>query len=95
MTQAKLQTRSLQRVYGRGLLLSILEKDSILIKVRVFNDGRFTAETVDWNVYWQSHSIQPGDVIFDQDLVLCRGNSSVIAIFLCWTPRMLISDHRT
>jgi hypothetical protein len=54
MTQAKLQTRSLQRVYGRGLLLSILEKDSILIKVRVFNDGRFTAETVDWNVYWQS-----------------------------------------
>ncbi len=54
MAQAKLQTRSLQRVYGRGLLLSILEKDSILIKIRVFNDGRFSAETVDWNVYWQS-----------------------------------------
>jgi len=44
---------SLQKVHGRGLLLSVLEKESILTKIKVFEDGRFSIETDDWNSYWQ------------------------------------------
>ncbi|MBI4285957.1 MAG: hypothetical protein HY670_08710 [Chloroflexi bacterium] len=47
-------SKRIREAYVRGLLLSILEKNCILTKVRVFNDGRLTAETKDWNAYWQS-----------------------------------------
>ena len=46
-------TESLQKVHGRGLLLSILEKEVILTTIKVFEDGRFSIETDDWNSYWQ------------------------------------------
>jgi hypothetical protein len=47
-------TRGTQRVYGRGSLLSILEKDVILTGIRVFIDGRFIVETKNWDEYWKS-----------------------------------------
>jgi hypothetical protein len=46
-------TESLQKVHGRGLLLSVLETESILTKIKVFEDGCFSLETGDWNSYWQ------------------------------------------
>ena len=46
-------TKSLVRVHGRGLLLSILEKETILTRINTLDDGRFTVETKDWNSYWQ------------------------------------------
>ncbi len=53
MATALVPTESLQRVHGRGLLLSILEKETILTRIKAFNDGRFTTETEDWDSYWQ------------------------------------------
>jgi hypothetical protein len=44
---------SLVRVHGRGLFLSILEKEVILTRVKVFDDGRFITETKDWSSYWK------------------------------------------
>ena len=41
------------RVHGRGLLLSILEKETILTRIKVLDDGRLTTETKDWDSYWQ------------------------------------------
>jgi hypothetical protein len=43
----------LVRVHGRGLLLSILEKETILTRIKVLDGGHFTAETNDWDSYWQ------------------------------------------
>jgi hypothetical protein len=57
----QLATKNLQRVHGRGLLLSALEKESILTRVNVFYDGRFTIETKLWNEYWQ-----PVDILNDE-----------------------------
>lgn len=53
MTTVLAPSESLLRVHGRGLLLSILEKETILIRIKVLDDGRFTAETKDWDSYWQ------------------------------------------
>jgi hypothetical protein len=53
MTTVLAPMESLVRVHGRGLLLSILEKETILTRIRVFKDGRFTVETKDWDSYWQ------------------------------------------
>lgn len=41
------------RVRGRGLLLSMLEKEVLLSKIKVFPDGGFVAETSDWDSYWK------------------------------------------
>jgi len=41
------------RIYGRGKLLSILEKELILTKVIVVNNNRFILNVKDWNSYWQ------------------------------------------
>jgi hypothetical protein len=53
MTTVLAPAESLVRVHGRGSLLSILEKEIILTKIKVLEDGRFTAETKDWDSYWQ------------------------------------------
>jgi hypothetical protein len=53
MTTALAPSESLLRVHGRGLLLSILEKETILTRIRVLENGRFIAETKDWDSYWQ------------------------------------------
>jgi len=45
---------SLQRIYGRGLLLSTMEKACILTKVKITGDGSFIGENKDWNDYWRS-----------------------------------------
>jgi hypothetical protein len=44
---------NLVRVRGRGLLLSILEKVTILTRIKVLDNGRFIVETTDWDSYWQ------------------------------------------
>ncbi len=44
---------SLVRVHRRGQLLSILEKETILSRIKVFDDGCLTTETEDWSSYWQ------------------------------------------
>jgi hypothetical protein len=46
-------TENLARVHGRGSLLSILERETILTRIKVFNGGHFTLETSDWDSYWQ------------------------------------------
>lgn len=43
----------LVRIHGRGLLLSILEKELILTRIKVFDDGRFLTEIKDWSAYWK------------------------------------------
>ncbi len=53
MKTAAIPLNNLIRVRNRGLLLSVLEKDTILTSVKVFNSGRFILETKDWNAYWQ------------------------------------------
>jgi hypothetical protein len=45
--------KSLARVRGRGLLLSILEKEAILTRINILDDGCFTVETTDWDSYWR------------------------------------------
>jgi hypothetical protein len=45
--------KSLVRVHWRDLLLSILEKEVILTRINILDDGSFTAETKDWDFYWQ------------------------------------------
>jgi hypothetical protein len=44
---------SVARIYGRGKLLSILEKELILTKVIVVNNNRFILKVLDWNFYWR------------------------------------------
>ena len=46
-------TKNLHRSHNRGLLLSILEKEALLTRIRVFTDGYFSVDTQDWNTYWQ------------------------------------------
>ncbi|MFQ5826098.1 MAG: hypothetical protein ACE5IA_01960, partial [Dehalococcoidia bacterium] len=53
MTTMLAPAESLVRAHGRGLLLSILEKEILLTRIKVFDDGRFVPETEDWNSYWQ------------------------------------------
>ena len=53
MTTVLAPAESLQRVRGRGLLLSILEKETILTGIKVFDGGRFVVEAEDWSSYWQ------------------------------------------
>lgn len=45
--------KSLARIHGRGLLLSILEKEAILTRIHILDDGCFTVETTDWDSYWR------------------------------------------
>jgi len=53
MATALAPAESLVRVHGRGLLLSVLEREVLLTGIKVFPDGRFAAETKNWNSYWQ------------------------------------------
>lgn len=53
MTTILAPAKSLVRVHGRGLLLSILEKEMLLTRLKVVRDGRFVAETQDWSSYWK------------------------------------------
>lgn len=43
---------SLVRVHGRGSLLSVLEKETLLTRLRVAQGSLFAAETMDWDSYW-------------------------------------------
>jgi hypothetical protein len=43
---------SIARIYGRGLLLSCLEKELILTKIQVINNKRFSIEALEWDSYW-------------------------------------------
>ena len=62
-TAIQTPTESLQKVHGRSLLLSVLEKEIILTKIRVFDDGRFTVEMEDWDSYWDPlHKLGHGKV---------------------------------
>ena len=40
-------------MHGRGTLLSILEKECILTRIKVGDNGRFLAETQNWSSYWK------------------------------------------
>ena len=53
MTTVLAPAESVPRVRGRGLLLLILEKETILTGIKVFDSGLFTVETKDWSSYWQ------------------------------------------
>lgn len=52
MTTVLRPAESLTRTHGRGLLLSVLEREVLLSQIKVLRDGRFTAKTQDWNTYW-------------------------------------------
>lgn len=47
------QTRNIQRVFTRGLLLAILEKDTILSGIKVFDDGYIKMIVQEWDEYWE------------------------------------------
>jgi hypothetical protein len=53
MTPILKPAKRIERIHGRGLLLSILEKALILTRIRVFDDWRFVVETEDWSSYWK------------------------------------------
>ncbi|MHB8105616.1 MAG: hypothetical protein ACYDG5_08810, partial [Dehalococcoidales bacterium] len=56
-------TENLSRVYGRGTLLSILDKELILTRIRVVDNGRFLAETQNWSSYWKPiYEIDQSDI---------------------------------
>jgi hypothetical protein len=44
---------SVARTYGRGKLLSILEKEYILSKIIVISHNRFILKVIDWDSYWK------------------------------------------
>jgi hypothetical protein len=44
---------NIARIHGRGLLLSILEKELLLTRIRILSSGRFVPETKNWDEYWQ------------------------------------------
>ncbi len=46
-------TDGLTRIRGRGMLLSILNKQLLLTRVKVLPGGCFVAETKDWDSYWK------------------------------------------
>jgi hypothetical protein len=54
MTTVLAPAKNLVRVHGRGLLLSILEKETILTRINILDDGRFAIETKDWDSYWRT-----------------------------------------
>ena len=63
MTTILAPAESLARVHGRGLLLSMLEQEIILTRIKVLHDGRFVAETKDWDSYWEPlHKLGYGEV---------------------------------
>jgi hypothetical protein len=43
---------SIARIHGRGLLLSCLEKELILIRIKVIGNDCFSIEAVEWDSYW-------------------------------------------
>lgn len=43
---------SFARTHGRGLLLSCLEKELILTRIKVISNERFLIEAVEWDSYW-------------------------------------------
>jgi hypothetical protein len=43
---------SVVRIHGRGLLLSCLEKELILTRIKVISNQRFSIEAVEWDSYW-------------------------------------------
>ena len=45
--------KKLARTHGRGMILSTLEKETILTRINIIDDERFILETMDWNSYWQ------------------------------------------
>jgi hypothetical protein len=53
MTMVRAPVKNLVRVYGRGQILSILEKETILTGIKFFDGGRFIVEMEDWDSYWQ------------------------------------------
>lgn len=53
MTRITGPAARLTRARGRGSLLSILEKETLLSKIKVFPDGGFVAQTMDWDSYWK------------------------------------------
>jgi hypothetical protein len=53
MTMVRAPVKNLVRVYGRGQIPSILEKETILTGIKVFDGGRFILEMEDWSSYWQ------------------------------------------
>lgn len=50
---AHLPVKNLARVHGRGSLLSILEKETLLTRVKILDNKRFITETKDWDSYWR------------------------------------------
>jgi hypothetical protein len=53
MTTLQVPTKNLVRVHGRGQILSILGKETILTGIKVFDAGRPVVEAEDWSSYWQ------------------------------------------
>ena len=53
MTTLQAPAKNLVRVHRRGQIISILEKETILTGIKVFDDWRFTIEAEDWSSYWQ------------------------------------------
>jgi len=53
MKTALVSAESLVRVRERGLLLSAFEKETILTRINILDDGCFNIETEDWDSYWQ------------------------------------------
>ncbi len=45
-------TGSIVRIRSRGLLLSVLEEERLLIKLEVFPGGGIVTNTTDWDSYW-------------------------------------------
>lgn len=53
MSTVQSPIKNLVRVHGRGQILAILEKETVLSRIKILDDGHFTLETKDWNSYWQ------------------------------------------
>ena len=52
MKTALVPVKNSVRIHGRGLLLSTLEKETILTRINILDGGRFTIERKDWDSYW-------------------------------------------
>ncbi len=48
-----MRAMSLAKAHGRGLLLSVLEKECVLTGIKVLQNGSFLTETEDWDSYWK------------------------------------------
>jgi hypothetical protein len=51
--EAIVPVENIVRIHGRGLFLSILEKEMLLTKIRILSTGRFVPETKNWDEYWK------------------------------------------